>query len=94
MPFNKRTVTPCEGEIVVRTIWHTRPKQISINPSHLEPWSPVEGCTVIVTDLGLSSVGTVKRQQGSDWLMIFTVDDVAQDLIFAEAGLAVLEDLK
>jgi hypothetical protein len=54
----------------------------------------VEGCTVIVTDLGLSSVGTVKRQQGSDWLMTFTVDDVAQDLIFAEVGLAVLEDLK
>jgi hypothetical protein len=39
-------------------------------------------------------VGTVKRQQGSDWLMTFTVDDVAQDLIFAEVGLAVLEDLK
>jgi hypothetical protein len=95
LPVNKCTLTPHEGEIVVRTIRHTCPKQITINPSYLEPWSPLDGCTVVVTSgLALGSVGTVKRRQAYDWLVTFTVDDVAQDLVFAEAELAILEDLK
>jgi hypothetical protein len=55
----------------------------------------LDGCTVVVTGgLALGSVGTVKRRQAYDWLVTFTVDGVARDLVFAEAELAVLEDLK
>ena len=95
LPIAKRTVTPREGEIVVKTIRRTRPAQISINPSYLEPWSPLDGCEVIVTGgLGLGSVGTVRGRQGYNWVIAFTLDNVAQDLVIAERELAVLEDLK
>jgi hypothetical protein len=43
LPVNKCTLTPHEGEIVVRTIRHTRPKQITINVMDLQ--GPPSECT-------------------------------------------------
>ena len=95
VPINKRTVTPREDEIVVRTTRRNRPIQISIKPGNLYPWDPLAGCEVIVTGgSALGTVGKVKEQRGCDWVVTFAVDDDARDLVFAKTELAVLEDLK
>ena len=95
VPMDKQTLIPREGKIVVRTVRRSRPEQISINPYYLEPWSPLDGCEVIVTGGSwLSSVGTVKGRQGNDWIVTFTVNDVAREVIFEGKDLAVLERLK
>ena len=95
LPINKRTVTPREDEVVVRTVRRNRPIQISITPSNLDPWDPLVGCEVIVTGgSALGAVGKVKEERGYDWVVTFAVDDDTRDLVFAKTDLAVLEDLK
>jgi len=95
VPITKRTLTPREGEICVRTVKRTRPEQISINPRYLVPWKPLVGCEVVIT-CGFWSgfVGAVKGQQGVNWVVTITVDNDAHDTVFAERELAALEPLK
>ena len=95
LPINKRTVTPHEDEVIVRTMRRNRPIQISITPGNLDPWDPLVGCKVIVTGgLALGMVGKVKEEQGYDWVVTFMVGDDTRDLVFTRTELAILEDLK
>ena len=95
LPINKHTITPCEDEVVIRTMRCNHPIQISIMPSNLDPWDPLVGCEVIVTGgSALGAVGKVKEEQGYDWVVTFVVDDDTWDLVFAKMELAILKDLK
>jgi hypothetical protein len=92
VPINQRTLTPREGETIVRTIRRSRPQQILVNPSYLVPWDLVVGCKVLVTSgLWFGLIGVVKEAQGDGWVISITLDNVAQDIIFALKELAILE---
>jgi hypothetical protein len=93
--INQHTLSPCEGETIVRTIRCSQPQQISVNPSYLVPWDPVIGCKVLVTSgLWFGLIGIVKGEQGDGWVVSITLDDVTQDVLLALKELAVLEPLK
>jgi hypothetical protein len=95
VPVNKRTLSPQEGEVVMKTVQGRRPKQISIHPRYLEPWKPLPGCEVVITNgRWFGTVGVAKRRQGEDWSITFTVDDDSRDFLFQEKVLAPLEPLK
>ena len=94
--MDRRTLSPQEGEIVVKTVQHNRrPKQISIDPKFLEPWKPLLGWEVaVIKGPWLGTVGVTKGRQGDDWTVTFTVDGDSRDFTFQEKHLAPLEPLK
>ncbi|KAH9019731.1 hypothetical protein EDB85DRAFT_2153546 [Lactarius pseudohatsudake] len=95
VPTDQRTLSPQEGEIIVKTIKRARPKQISIRPRFLVLWKPVVGCEVfIIEGSWFGAVGVVKGRQGHSWTVSFTVDDDSRDFVFEERVLAPLEPLK
>jgi hypothetical protein len=63
----KRKISPEPNEVVMSVVQKRRPKQISIDPFFLVPWTPVEGNKVIIVGYGLiGHVGKlVKRDHGS-----------------------------
>jgi hypothetical protein len=62
VPMDQHTMSPAtEDEIIVRTVIRTCPKQISIHPRFLVPWTPLVGSEVVITKgMWLGTVGLVK----------------------------------
>ena len=55
----KRKISPEPNEVVVSVIQKGRPTQISIDPSFLVPWTPVEGNKVVI--VGYRWIGQVGK---------------------------------
>ncbi|KAH9162307.1 hypothetical protein EDB89DRAFT_2079838 [Lactarius sanguifluus] len=95
VPTDQRTLSPQEGEIIVKMVKRARPKQISIHPRFLVPWKPLVGYEVLIIDGSwFGAVGVVKGRQGNSWTVSFTVDDDSREFVFEESDLAPLEPLK
>jgi hypothetical protein len=86
VPTDQRTLSPAaEDEIVVRTVNRGRPKQISIHPRFLMPWTPLVGSEVVITQgKWLGTLGLVKGRQGDDWI----VGNESGDFVFEEKDMA------
>jgi hypothetical protein len=95
LPTDQCTLSPLEGEIIVKTVKHACTKQISIHPRFLEPWKPVVGGEAVITNgPWFSTVGVVERRQGNDWIVSFLVNGDDEDFVFGGTDIAPLEPLK
>jgi hypothetical protein len=92
VPTGQRTLSPtADDEIIVRTVNRGSPKQISIHPRFLVPWTPLVGSEVVITKgIWLGTVGVVKGRQGDDWI----VGDECMGLVVEEKDMAPVEPLK
>lgn len=58
----KRKITPEPNEVVMSVVQKGRPKQISIHPCFLVPWTLVEGNKVIIVEDGrIGQVGKLLK---------------------------------
>jgi hypothetical protein len=55
----KQKITPEPDEVVMSVVQKGRPTQVSINPSFLVPWTPVEGNKVVI--VGYRWIGQVGK---------------------------------
>ena len=55
----KQKISPEPNEVVVSVVQKGRPTQISIDPSFLVPWTPVEGNKVVI--VGRRCIGQVGK---------------------------------
>jgi hypothetical protein len=97
VPIVQRTLTPREGETIVRTITGAPDPSRSRQRQLSGAWDPLVGYKVLVTGSDwFGSVRIVRGEQpeGVGWVVTLTVDDVAQDVVFASKELATLEPLK
>ncbi|KAI9429356.1 hypothetical protein H4582DRAFT_2065376 [Lactarius indigo] len=95
VPTHQRTLSPQEGEIIVKTVKRARQKQISIRPSFLVPWKPlVEHEVVVISGPLFGIAGVVKGRQETKFTVTFTFGDNCRDFILEEKDLAPLEPLK
>ncbi|KAH9177216.1 hypothetical protein EDB89DRAFT_1902451 [Lactarius sanguifluus] len=87
VPTDQCTLSPQEGEIIMKTVKRARPKQISIHPRFLVPWKPLVGYDVLIIDGSwFGAVGVVKGRQGNSWTVSFTVDDDSRESLSPEDG--------
>ena len=97
IPEQQRTLTPKEGEIILRVTVHGRERQISIHPRFLIPWEPVVGDGVVVIKGKWTGTSGVAKEQkgGSRWIVTFTLEETGEsrDYEFMEKDLAAIEPL-